>query len=141
MLRVVLDTSVLVSGLRSQKGASFAILRLVAESRITPLVTTPLFLEYEAVLKRPEHQLASGLNIEQIDSFLAAFASAAAGVDTHFRWRPQLKDSNDEMVLECTINGEASVLVTHNVKDFKSAVDRFNLRLQTPAEFLQDIAL
>ena len=51
MLRVVLDTSVLVAGLRSRWGAANALLRLVASRRLLPLATPPLFLEYEEVLR------------------------------------------------------------------------------------------
>ena len=61
MPRVVVDTSVIVAGLRSQLGASNRILRLVAEQQFVPLVTTALFLEYEDVLNRPEQRLATGM--------------------------------------------------------------------------------
>ena len=97
MIRAVLDTSVIVAGLRSRHGASNVILAKVARRELKPLVTTPLFLEYEAVLKRPEQQIATRLNPTQVDRFLAAFASAAEGIDTHFRWRPQLRDPADEL--------------------------------------------
>ena len=46
VLRIVLDTSVIVAGLRSQLGASNRILTLVGERELIPLVTTALFLEY-----------------------------------------------------------------------------------------------
>jgi len=138
MRSVVLDTSVLVAALRSRHGASHVILRRVADRTLRPLVSTPLFLEYEAVLKRPEHQLATGRTPERIDTFLAAFVSAATGVETHFRWRRQLRDSAEEMVLECAVNGRADCLVTHNLKDFSSAVDRFALPLRTPGAFLRE---
>ena len=75
MRRVVLDTSVVVAGLRSRSGAANAILRLVAERRLVPLASPPLFLEYEEVLKRPEHRLAHGLSEEQVDEFLAELAA------------------------------------------------------------------
>ena len=61
-MRVVLDTSVLVAGLRSRLGASNRLLALVAEGRCVPLVTTAVFLEYEDVLLRPEHRLATGMS-------------------------------------------------------------------------------
>ena len=83
MQKAVLDTSVLVAGLRSSNGASHLLLRRVAESTLVPSVGIPLFLEYESVLKRPEHQLATGLSIKEIDRFLDAFASTAAGVEIH----------------------------------------------------------
>ena len=139
MLSVVLDTSVLVAALRSHRGASHVLLRHVADRALRPLVSTPLFLEYEAVLKRPEQQLATGMTPERIDTFLAAFASAASGVETHFRWRPQLRDSADELVFECAVNGRADYLVTHNLKDFSAAADKFALPLRTPGAFLREI--
>lgn len=60
MWRVVLDTSVLVAGLRSSLGASSRLLGLVADGVLRPLVSTPLFLEYEDVLKRTDHLHAMG---------------------------------------------------------------------------------
>jgi len=137
-MQIVIDTSVVVAGLRSRHGGSNKVLRLVAQGHVQPLVSTPLFLEYEAVLKRPENQLATGLGLPQIDVFLAAFASACKGVETHYRWRPQLRDSADEMVLECVVNGSADCLLTFNIKDFGSSDTRFGYRLLTPAIFLAE---
>jgi len=141
MFRVVLDTSIVVAGLRSRRGASNIILAGIARRRVIPLMSTPLLLEYEAVLKRPEQQLATGLNPAQVERFLAALASAAHGVDTHFRWRPQLRDPADELVLEAAVNGRADALLTHNVRDFSSAAERFGLRLLSPGQFLQEYPL
>lgn len=139
MLRVVMDTSVVVAALRSRDGASNALLREVATGRLRPLATTALFLEYEAVLKRPEHRLVHGFTSAEVDAFLAAFASACEGVDVNFLWRPQLSDPNDEMVLEAAINGRATVLVTHNIKDFIGVANRFGLRVLTPGDLLKEL--
>jgi len=48
-------------------------------------------------------------------------------VQAHFLWRPQLRDPNDEMVLEAAINGAASHLVSFNLRDFDSPVQRHQL--------------
>jgi putative PIN family toxin of toxin-antitoxin system len=138
-MRVVLDTSVLVAGLRSRIGASNRILVAVAEGRCVPLVTTALFLEYEAVLLRPEQQLATGLNPSDIAGFLAALASAAEPVEVSFLWRPQLRDPADEFVLEAAVNGRAETIVTHNVADFRASAKRFGVVTLTPAEFLKEL--
>jgi putative PIN family toxin of toxin-antitoxin system len=139
MLRIVLDTSVIAAALRSASGAGNALLRLVAQQQLVPLVTPALFLEYEEVLKRPEQRLAHHLSLEDIDRFLAALASACEPVTVHFQWRPQLRDAEDEMVLEAAVNGHAEVLVTHNVRDFIPMAGRFGLRVLRPGELLTEI--
>lgn len=136
MLRVVLDTSVIVSALRSAKGVSNEVLRVVARRRVVPLATITLFLEYEDVLKRAEQRLAHGLSLEGVDGFLAALASACEPVELHFRWRPQMADPGDEMVLEAAVNGRANALITYNVKDFAEAAGKFGLNVLKPAELL-----
>ena len=51
--RVVLDTNVLVAALRSSSGASRQLLLALRDRRFAAVVSVPLFLEYEATLKRP----------------------------------------------------------------------------------------
>jgi len=137
MKTVVLDTSVLVAALRTRLGASNAVLRLVANRQLVPLATPPLFLEYEAVLKRPEQRLAHGLSPEEVDEFLAEFAALIQPVEVHFQWRPQVRDPADEMVLETAINGDADALVTYNVADFAIAAERFDILILRPTEVLR----
>jgi len=139
MFRAVLDTTVIVSALRSRRGASNRLLELIASVCLRPLVSTALFLEYEDVLQRPENRLATGMSEADIERFLAAFASAAEGVDVNFRWRPQLKDPKDELVLEAAVNGRASALVTHNLRDFQPAARMFKLRVMLPRELLKEL--
>jgi predicted nucleic acid-binding protein len=103
--------------------------------------TPPLFLEYEDVLKRPEHRLAHGLTPEAIDEFLAELAALIEPVEVHFQWRPQSRDPNDEMVLEAAINGRAHALVTYNVADFAHAAERFRISVLRPAELLKKVRL
>ena len=78
------------------------------------LATPPLFLEYEAVLKRPEQLAASGLSPADVDAALDALAALIEPVEAHLSWRPQLDDPDDEMVLEAAINGRADALVTYS---------------------------
>src|SRR5260221_8719338 len=141
MRRIVLDTSVVVAGLRTQLGAGNAVLRLVATRRLVALATPPLFLEYEDVLKRSEHRLAHGLTPLEIDEFLAELAALIEPVEVHFQWRPQTRDPNDEMVLEAAINGEADSIVTYNVADFAEAGKRFAISIMRPGELLKKVKI
>jgi putative PIN family toxin of toxin-antitoxin system len=135
MKRVVLDTNVLVAASRSQQGASFALLNALRQRKFIALVSVPLMLEYEAVLKRPEHLLASGRTAAMADDFLDVLSLYVEPVHLHYLWRPQTRDAADEMVLETSLNGRADALVSLNVADFLSAARRFRLRLMTPGEF------
>jgi len=141
MKKIVLDTSVVVAALRTRLGAGNAVLQLVANRRLVPLATPPLFLEYEDVLKRPEHRLAHGLSPEAIDEFLAELAALIEPVEVHFQWRPQSRDPNDEMVLEAAINGGADALVTYNVRDFVGPAERFKIAVLSPADLLKKVKL
>jgi putative PIN family toxin of toxin-antitoxin system len=139
MTRAVIDTSVVVAGLRTRSGAGNAVLRLVADQRLVLLATPPLFLEYEDVLKRPEHRLVHGLTPDDVDDFLAELAALIEPVEVHFQWRPQSRDPNDEMVLETAINSRADVLVTYNVVDFTVAWERFGIPVLSPRELLRRV--
>jgi len=139
VLRVVIDTSVVIAALRSRTGASNEILRLVATRRLTALATPALFLEYEEVMKRPEQRSAHGLDDAGVDRFLAALASAVEPVNVHVAWRPQLRDPSDEMVLEAAINGRAAAVITFNVRDFQPAAAQFGLGVLRPADALKQV--
>lgn len=138
VLRVVLDTNVLVAASRSRLGASFVLLQALRDARYVALVSVPLMLEYEAVLKRPEQLAASGRNAAMTDAFLDALSLRIEPVHLHYLWRPQLRDPADEMVLETALNGRAEVLVTLNVGDF-AAARRFRLQVETPGAFLRQL--
>ena len=88
---------------------------------------------------RPEQRQAHGLAASEVERFLAALASACEPVELNFRWRPQLADPNDEMVLEAAANGRADAIVTHNLKDFERAARRFGIRAVTPGELLKEL--
>lgn len=135
---MVLDTSVIASAFRSNQGASFALLQAVISERIVPIATPTLFLEYEDVLKRPEQRAVSGLSLADVDELLGALAVWIEPVEVHVLWRPQLRDPDDELVLEAAVNGRADALVTYNIRDFAAAALRFGLRLARPAEILRE---
>lgn len=89
--------------------------------------------------KRPEQGIAHGFTPEEVDEFLAEFAALIVPVELHFQWRPQVRDPNDEMVLECAINGHADALVTYNIRDFAEAGERFGIPIVHPADLLRKV--
>jgi putative PIN family toxin of toxin-antitoxin system len=136
MQQWVFDTDVLVAARRSRTGASNALMRRVDSNAFVMLASVPLFLEYEAVLTRAEHLLASGMTAKQVTGFLDYLAGLVAPVKFHFLWRPQLTDVADEMVLETAINGAADAIVTFNIRHFGPAT-RFGIDVIRPDEALR----
>ncbi len=132
---IILDTNVLVAGLRSTQGCSRRILHAVFEQRLKVGASPTLFLEYEAVLLRPENLVACRLNRTEIIELLNALAGILMPIDVNFLWRPQLRDPADEMVLEAAVNGCATALVTWNTRDFMPAANKFELRVMRPDDF------
>ena len=130
----MLDTSVLVAAIRSDRGASRVLLVGALERRYQLLVSVPLMIEYESVLTRAEHLEASGLSIEDVGAILDAIASTAEPVRLAYLWRPVLSDAGDDMVLETAVNGLADMLVTFNRRDFDIAAARFTVRMASPGE-------
>jgi putative PIN family toxin of toxin-antitoxin system len=133
---VVLDTNVIVSGLRSDAGASFRVLRLLGNPLMRVHLSVPLVYEYEDVLKRP--WMGVPFSEKDLDDFLDSLCAVGRRHEIHYFWRPQLRDPNDELVLEAAIAGGCQYIVTYNVKDFGGA-ERFGIRAITPGQFLRTI--
>jgi len=95
---LVLDTDVVAAGVMSATGASRYLLESVGLGAIAAAASVPLFLEYEAVLKRETTLLRAGATVHDIDTILDQLASVLVRVDIWYLWRPQLRDRDDDMV-------------------------------------------
>ncbi|MBI4366335.1 MAG: putative toxin-antitoxin system toxin component, PIN family [Deltaproteobacteria bacterium] len=135
-MRCVLDTNVVVSAMRSPRGASAALLMTALQGKVTLVANVSLALEYEAVCQLADHRLAAGLDQTEVAVFIDAVLAMVEPVETHYLWRPQLRDPGDEFVLEAAVNGRAAAIVTFNKRDFGSTPARFGIELLNPGELL-----
>ena len=134
MRRVVLDTNVIVSGLRSQRGAAFRVLSLVGSGLFEHCLSVTLAFEYEDAAKRP----VSGIRLPKsvVEAVLDFLCASALQQEIHFLWRPTLADAKDDMILEVAVHGGCEAIVTYNVKDFRGS-ERFGVKAVRPHEFLE----
>lgn len=129
----VLDTSVLVAGLRSKNGASFQILQAIRRGEIRIAVSVALVLEYEAVTLRPG--LLPAFRPEEIITIIDGLCRLADHQQVFFAWRPFLPDPEDDLVLELAVAASAPFVITHNIADFLGS-DSMGVRAITPAAAL-----
>jgi putative PIN family toxin of toxin-antitoxin system len=134
---VVLDTSVVVAALRSRRGASFELLRLLRAGKFSIAVSVPLVLEYEAVLLRHARELS--LRPQEATGLLDYLCSVGHRQEIYFLWRPTLTDPRDEFILELAVAAGCQAIVTHNTRDFENARG-FGIDILTPAAFLGRLA-
>ena len=133
-MKVIFDTSVLVAAARSNQGASFALISALPSKQFQICLSVALYVEWQAVLTRAEH-LPLNQEVENALAFLRYLASIAHLQDIYYLWRPQLRDPNDDMVLELAVAAQAKYIVTHNIRDFQRL--KFDVIAITPADFLK----
>ncbi len=136
--RTILDTNVLVSAFTSAEGAARAVLRQVLGGQIDALLSVPLFVEYEAVMARPETRRRSPLSTTEQERLFDAFLARTQLVEVYYRWRPSLRDEGDNHVLELAVAAGDAPVVTFNRRDFRTGELRFpDLVVQTPGAWLK----
>jgi len=136
MIRAVLDTNVVYSGLRSRNGASFKVLESLGNMKFEPCISVPLILEYQQTLSQKRSDLA--LAASEIENVLDYLCLIGHKQKVFYLWRPILRDPRDDMVLELAVAAECEYIVTYNTRDFKGA-ERFGVSIVTSLDFLQAI--
>ena len=139
-MRVILDTNVLVSALRSDMGASHAIAARLPSVHFQIALTVPLYLEYQDVLTRPQNMSGTSSR-DDILAFLRYLCSIAHRQSVFFLWRPRLGDPADDMVLEAAVASRSRYIVTHNIRHFsdRGIEEQFGITPLTPQDFLRVI--
>jgi len=134
-MKIVIDTNVFVSALRSQRGASFRLVSLLPSKTFSIAISVPLILEYEDVLSRLG---SAGITKQDIGDFIDFLCEIGQRQEVFFLWRPFLPDPSDDHVLEVAVAGGCQAIVTFNKRDFRG-VEKFGLRVLDPQAFLKEI--
>lgn len=129
MLRVVLDTNIVVSGLLSSKGSPSAILDAATSKQFRCFVSESLIKEYSEVLARRD----LGLDQHRVARFIRDFRKVALPVVPRQK-ALVARDPDDNMVMECALEAEADFVVTGNTRGFP--LNFRGVRVVTPRDFL-----
>lgn len=132
--QIVIDTNVIVAGLRSRRGSAFQLLTLIGTELFNIHLSVPLVLEYTDVLLRELPKLY--LSGEEVDDLIDFYCAIGEKHEIFFLWRPFLRDPKDDMVLELAVKAGCSSIITYNTRDFAGA-EQFGLSPLEPLEFLR----
>lgn len=131
MATFIMDTCVLVSALKSNKGASHLFLKSFMQGKIDLALSLPVFREYWEVTERERLKIDSETRI----GVLKSLTKFSISTEIHFKWRPFLVDEADNMILELAVAANANI-VTHNIKDFVGVENKFNIKVYRPQEVI-----
>ena len=137
-MKIVIDTNVLFTALRSNRGASYKLISMIPSKKFSIAISVPLIIEYEAVLKRGK--LPPNITEKDITDFIDFICQVGEEQDIFFLWRPFLPDPFDDLVLEVAVAGDCDAIITYNKKHFNK-VNKFGLRVLTPKELLTEIGV
>ena len=116
MIRAVIDTNVLVSGLLSPAGNEALIMLAIHQGFVRPCLSEAIIAEYAAVLARPKFAVPP----EEIEAVLAMLQRKGE------IFRPEESqvvspDPADTKFLHCAQAARADFIVTGNKRDFPDA--------------------
>jgi predicted nucleic acid-binding protein len=136
LFRIVVDTNVVFEGLTKQGGASGLVIDAWLAGLMGVCVSNALAYEYDDVLSRK----LSEERWSKLKPVLGQLLNVAQYTNIYFSWRPTSPDAGDDLVIDCAMNAGA-IVVTSNIRDFRSARDSLGLRIMTPVEFVNLLAL
>lgn len=136
MIKVVIDTNILVSALLKPDSPPDLIISLVLGKQVVFCLSEPIAAEYQEVLSREKFK---NLDRRKVKRFLARLRAKARRVKPNVRLDIKLIDPEDSKFLECAQEARADFLITGNTKHFPG--EKFKkTRIVSPAEFLSIIA-
>ena len=125
MVKVVLDTNILVSSLLAT-GSLATVIDLVANSRIIPYYNDSIFQEYWDVLSREKF----GFNSLHITRLIHDIARSGIAVEYKQPSKQKMIDEDDRVFYDIALEAQA-YLITGNVRHFPP-----DLFIVTPSRFL-----
>jgi len=136
MIKIVLDTNVVVSALLKADSTPELIVSMIREKQMLLCLSKGIFEEYSEVLGRDKFK---GLNRKKVKELLSKLKKDAIWVDPHTSVDAIKADPTDNKFLECALKARADFLITGNTRHF--SFNKFHdILITTPSEFLHIMA-
>ena len=113
MIRAVLDTNVIVSGILSPSGSPGQVLQIgLEEQRFQMVTSVPILGEVDNVLRRPQITRRHGWTDREISVFLGRLFAVSLVVEGRLALDVIAEDPSDNMFLAAAQEGEAEFVVS-----------------------------
>jgi uncharacterized protein len=124
-LKVVLDTTILVRAHEHTQGLPRQLLLSLVESSHTILLSNEMLHELARVLRYPRLKRTYGLSEEIVYSYVSFLREVSHIVILDTLLLTPIRDTNDLVVMQTAILGEADVLCSKDNDFFTEPVSRF----------------
>jgi putative PIN family toxin of toxin-antitoxin system len=132
MLKLVVDTNVVISALLKPESNPALIMSLILRGDCRLCVTEKIFSEYEEVSGRGKFKKLDQASVRE---FLSTLRSRALWVVPKVTIDDMAKDPEDNAFLECALESKANFLITGNIHHFPEK--KFHqTSIVTPGEFV-----
>lgn len=133
-MRAVIDTNVMFVGLTDARSDAAVVLQGWAAGRFTPCISTWLHLECLAKLEEKLNPKRAVVACDHLRALVEMeHVERVAVID--FTVRPLLIDADDDGIVDCAVNGGATVIVTENTRNFVEA-RRLGMDVVSASRFL-----
>lgn len=131
MIRIVLDTNILISGLL-YSGKPKRLLDLALDGRFESVSSMQMVDEFRNVITRPEFMFDGNLQ-EIMINFVIRFSSIVLVKST---FNVVIKDPSDDIILRTAYDGKASYIVSgdHHLLEIKEFAD---IKIVTASQILE----
>lgn len=136
MLKIVVDTNVLVSALINPHGSPARIIDYAFEGKIRLFISPPIVEELERVLSYPNLMKRHGLVREQLKEFVSDLLSTMLLVEGEEAIEVITEDPSDNKYLSCALNAKADLIISEDVHLLKLEEYR-GIQIVTAAQFLE----
>jgi putative PIN family toxin of toxin-antitoxin system len=136
-VKIVVNTNVFIGAILSSQLLNRELIRRCLLGEYQPMMSNALYLEYESAIEREEIVTKCQLDRIKVNELLDGFLSVSKWVYIYYSWRPNLRDEGDNHVIELAIAGNAQIIATNNLRDFRGSELTFpQLQILNPHQMI-----
>lgn len=136
MIKLVLDTNIILSAIGWSKGKPRKILNKCIDGELIPIISKDILDEVKTVLKRPKFDF---IKKDEREEFLSLFLQYSEMVEPRKIIEVIKEDPADDRIIDCALEGNVDYIITGDnhllkLKEYK------NIKILTPANFLRRLS-